>query len=88
MSYVANFNVPGYLPDNPPELFDTIQEAWSYLLEEARYCVEDIGIDLELYRDNLSAYNLLLEHVDRNSTGSYIVGELYPLCYFVDVATD
>ena len=88
MSYVANFNVPGYLPDNPPELFDTIQEAWGYLLEEARYCAEDVGIDIELYRDNLSAYNQLSEHVDQNSTGSYIVGELYPLCYFVEVATD
>lgn len=33
--YVATINVPGYLPmdDDPPE-FDTVREAWDWLLEE------------------------------------------------------
>ncbi|HEX2242600.1 MAG TPA: hypothetical protein VHK27_05000 [Gammaproteobacteria bacterium] len=34
-SFVATINVPGYLPmDDEPPVFDTAQEAWSYLAEE------------------------------------------------------
>lgn len=33
--YIATINVPGYLPeDDEPPVFDTAQEAWSYLADE------------------------------------------------------
>lgn len=35
MPYVATINVPGYLPtDDDPPMFETAEEAWSYLADE------------------------------------------------------
>lgn len=35
--YVAHISTPGYLPDQPAEVFDTSQEAWAWLSEERKW---------------------------------------------------
>lgn len=34
MSYIAGYNQPGYLPDSEPIVFETLEDAVSFLVEE------------------------------------------------------
>lgn len=43
--YVAIINTPGYLPENEPEEFETITEAWGYLAEERKRAEDDFEED-------------------------------------------
>lgn len=43
--YVAIINTPGYLPENEPEEFETIAEAWGYLVEERKRQEDDFEED-------------------------------------------
>lgn len=35
--YVATINVPGYMPVEPGEVFETAEEAWTFLEEEYEF---------------------------------------------------
>lgn len=63
MRYVALINVPGYLPmDDEPPVFDTPNEAWSYLAEERErgedatpgWPVTEDGLETGEYSDTLA----------------------------------
>lgn len=43
MQYIATISTPGYLPDSdePPPVFDTATEAWTYLWEERQRHIEE-----------------------------------------------
>lgn len=46
MPYVATINTPGYLPmDDDPPVFETVAEAWNYLLDEYAMGWNDAEID-------------------------------------------
>jgi hypothetical protein len=40
--WVAGWNMPGYLPDNQPEVFDSFEDAQEWLAEQITEFVQDI----------------------------------------------
>ncbi len=80
--FAAGWNSPGYLPDNPPELFDSASEAWDYLLEEADRYADEMREMAAEGRTELE--QSIIDEVSQLETakgeGSYLIGGLV---YFV-----
>ena len=85
-TYVAGWNMPGYLPDMEPACFDTAAEAWEWLRDEAQHCADELRIDAAMVGGYVSgAIELEIiagpESMPRDGIGSHHIAGL---AYWVD----
>lgn len=78
--YAAIINQPRYLPDTPPEEFDTCQEAWQYLVSELEF-------DWEIEETQIKNFdhNYLEAHTEMHSLNQNLPGIVYAGNYVYSV---
>lgn len=63
-TYVVGWNMPGYMPDNTPEVCATLAEAKEYLAENITHYIEDLDHDTRYTEKQVEGFSNVLKEFD------------------------
>jgi hypothetical protein len=54
--YIAGYNMPGFMPDNEPVEFETLQDAFECMLSEAEQYLDELTEDCRYNQEQIETY--------------------------------